>query len=418
MRVEVNAWGDKVATLLEHHGIVYMQSEPIVQTLSPLQITAAETKSYETLTFQHGLCGLISDHLPGEYGMSFMDAFFVDQHGKKPSILERLSFIGSNALGALEFVPSSTKTMRDETVPLQEIYRSSKKALERAHDFKIAPLLAISNSAGGGARAKAIAGFNAQNETIFISSKHSVMPDGFIPSIIKFDEFKEKGHPYRPELYTNASVYTKTEYLYYTFATALGITMSPSTYVQNEEGFHFITQRFDTDTQQRFHMHSLSGLLHHDAGKPMTLDYEMLFRTGKALGIPADNFEQMYRVMIFNLVFGNRDDHSKNYAFLFDFKKGWRFAPAYDLTYIINRGAAQEHQLSINKQPASWADRHTLIEMGTKFGVRTCKAIIDATIALKHQKLRSDATAMEMPQAWIDEIFAHTAAIDSNIGKT
>ena len=41
----------------------------------------------------------------------------------------------------------------------------------------------------------------------------------------------------------------------------------------------------------------------------------------------------MYRIMVFNVLTHNRDDHTKNFSFLYTEDKGWRLAPAYDLTY-------------------------------------------------------------------------------------
>ena len=43
--------------------------------------------------------------------------------------------------------------------------------------------------------------------------------------------------------------------------------------------------------------------------------------------------EQMYRIMCFNILTHNRDDHTKNFSFLYTDDNGWRLAPAYDLTY-------------------------------------------------------------------------------------
>ena len=42
----------------------------------------------------------------------------------------------------------------------------------------------------------------------------------------------------------------------------------------------------------------------------------------------------MYRRMCFNVYAHNRDDHAKNFSFLYEEeKKCWRLSPAYDLTY-------------------------------------------------------------------------------------
>ena len=43
---------------------------------------------------------------------------------------------------------------------------------------------------------------------------------------------------------------------------------------------------------------------------------------------------QAYRLAVFNVLAGNRDDYSKNFAFLHDeFKGRYTLAPAYDFTY-------------------------------------------------------------------------------------
>ena len=44
--------------------------------------------------------------------------------------------------------------------------------------------------------------------------------------------------------------------------------------------------------------------------------------------------EQMYRRMCFNVFAHNRDDHSKNFSFIYNEKKDqWSLSPAYDLTW-------------------------------------------------------------------------------------
>lgn len=55
----------------------------------------------------------------------------------------------------------------------------------------------------------------------------------------------------------------------------------------------------------------------------------------------------MYRLMCFNVYAHNRDDHSKNFTFLYDDDKGvWKLSPAYDLTYSNSLGG--EHATSVN----------------------------------------------------------------------
>lgn len=49
--------------------------------------------------------------------------------------------------------------------------------------------------------------------------------------------------------------------------------------------------------------------------------------------------------MVFNVLAHNRDDHTRQHAFLMDEAGNWRLAPAYDLTYAAGPGG--EHYLDI-----------------------------------------------------------------------
>lgn len=46
------------------------------------------------------------------------------------------------------------------------------------------------------------------------------------------------------------------------------------------------------------------------------------------------DIEQLYRLMCFNVFAHNREDHSKNFSYIYnEAKKEWHLSPAYDLTY-------------------------------------------------------------------------------------
>ena len=413
---EVFAWDKKIATLLDTAGKLYFQpTDEATLAFSPLKLTTLTTQSYHDLPFQYQLPGLISDHIPGSYGMSYMDAFFRKEQARLPSILERLQFIGQHSIGALEFVPATHTGITGELLELKEMYTMSKQALKGEHDFALATLIAVSNSAGGGARAKAHIGYNHTTQKIYVTDKHAALPEGFSHAIVKFDEYKEQGNAFIPELYTSRSAFTKTEYIYSLMAKRLGINMADTFLIEDATGSHFITHRFDQKDGQRQHLHSLSGLLHHDSSQQFSLGYEHLFRTGLALNVPHSAMEQIFKTMIFNLVFGNRDDHSKNFSFMMNTKGEWDFSPSYDLTYVINKGAGSEHQLSIDNNPATWVTYKVLEVIGKTFGVREYKKIISDTIEAKQTMLRSLGKEYDLPKDWIDAIFENTKQIDKQI---
>ncbi|MBR2823544.1 MAG: HipA domain-containing protein [Clostridia bacterium] len=65
------------------------------------------------------------------------------------------------------------------------------------------------------------------------------------------------------------------------------------------------------------------------------LDYHALMKLTKILCRDRrEDVEQMYRRMCFNVFAHNRDDHSKNFSFIYDAEKDrWSLSPAYDLTW-------------------------------------------------------------------------------------
>ena len=83
------------------------------------------------------------------------------------------------------------------------------------------------------------------------------------------------------------------------------------------------------------------GILYADHRAP-SLDYGDLLRATWAITGHAGEVEKMARLMVFNALAHNHDDHSKNFAYLFD-QGRWVLSPAYDLTFARVRGMSDEH---------------------------------------------------------------------------
>ena len=93
-------------------------------------------------------------------------------------------------------------------------------------------------------------------------------------------------------------------------------------------------------------MVSVSGLLETSHRLP-NLDYNILMKLTLELTKNYQDIEQLYRLMCFNVFAHNRDDHSKNFSFLYDeSQKEWHLSPAYDLTYSSSFNG--EHATTIN----------------------------------------------------------------------
>lgn len=93
-------------------------------------------------------------------------------------------------------------------------------------------------------------------------------------------------------------------------------------------------------------MVSVSGMLETSHRLP-NLDYNQLLKLTMLLTNDIQEVRKMYSLMCFNVFAHNRDDHSKNFSFLYNERKQrWQLAPAYDLTYSNSIGG--EHATTID----------------------------------------------------------------------
>lgn len=85
------------------------------------------------------------------------------------------------------------------------------------------------------------------------------------------------------------------------------------------------------------------------------------------------DIENMYRRMCFNVFAHNRDDHSKNFSYLYDEAEDrWRLAPAYDLTY--SNTYFGEHTSTVDgngKNP----DMKELVAVGMQAGIKKAQCV-------------------------------------------
>nr|PIE46447.1 MAG: hypothetical protein CSA42_08515 [Gammaproteobacteria bacterium] len=91
--------------------------------------------------------------------------------------------------------------------------------------------------------------------------------------------------------------------------------------------------------------------------------------------------EQAYRQALFNVIFNNKDDHSKNFSFIMDKSGKWSLSPAYDITF--NTGTNGYHQMAVcgeARQPTK-ADLLQLAQT-TDIKTKVANEIIDNTVTL------------------------------------
>lgn len=119
-------------------------------------------------------------------------------------------------------------------------------------------------------------------------------------------------------------------------------------------------------------------MIHADFRVP-ALDYETLLKVTQVLTKKHKEVEKMYRLACFNVLAHNRDDHSKNFSFLFDKDYCWRLSPAYDLTFSY--GPNKEQSTMVMGEGSSPRVKH-LNKLAEKFQLSNAKQILQEVITI------------------------------------
>ena len=281
----------------------------------PLKVGVFEEKAH---VFD-GLFGLFNDSLPDGWGCLLLDRKLRKLGNSYAEItpLDRLSLIGANPMGALEYEPAAEDSDLYGDIELDSLSGEVDRILEGEESLVLDELLKL-NGSSGGARPKIVAYVSSDRKKIIHGSK--TIPDGFTPWIIKFSE---KHDPQSAG---------ELEYRYSLAAKAAGITMPETHLFPLKDGRGcFGVQRFDRTPKGKVHTHTACGLLH-ASHRFASLDYENLLKLTWILTRNHADVVEMVRRMIFNVKSGNKDDHSKNFSFLLNEQLQWQLTPAYDLT--------------------------------------------------------------------------------------
>ena len=364
-KVSIYLFGKHIAELYQDGDRVYLrQIASLAYQASPLSIEK-EMREIETthLGFLEKVPGFISDSLPGSFGNEILDNFFLSQNNDYPKVSDKLLFIGNKGLGALSFRPSFIyDKSTEETLALKEMFARSKE-LKRGGEYHALhdAFLVSAHSFVGGARAKAVAAINLKTQVVYLGSRENRPPKGFVDVIIKYDDTAGDDE--------NKSTYSKLEYVYYLLAKKSVIEMMECYLLESEGKHHFVTKRFDRDEEgKRYHVHSLAGLLHIDHALPRVLGYEDLLRTAVKLNA-TESIEQLFLQMLFNYMFVNQDDHSRNFSFMCDESFEWRATPAYDITFSNGEKQTREHQLSLYGKALSQIGLKDVVTLATEFSI-------------------------------------------------
>lgn len=332
--------------------------------LSPVQLKLRAQAYGGFPLFQQRLPGLVADSLPDGWGLLLMDRLFRQQGLGHAGPLDRLAFVGDRAMGALRFVPALDGAPEPDWNLLALAQESANVLAGEASDALRE--LAVVGGSPQGARPKALVQYEAATGRI---ATRSDQPG--VPWLVKF--------PAQGEHKEVCAI----EQLYAELARDCGIEVPDSiAFDLAPKLAAFGTARFDREGGLRVPVHSLAGLLHVDFRLPGSADYTSLLRATRRLTRDEREVHKALARAVFNVIFHNRDDHPKNFAWRLARDRRWRLAPAYDLTF--SEGPMGQHHMDVCGEGAAVARRH-LLRLAAEGGVPEAVAerVIDriATVA-------------------------------------
>lgn len=358
--------GRLVGTLAESERRIYFEydaaflSDPL--WLSPFKLPPSPGL-YEHRDLAFGpLFGLFDDSLPDGWGLLLMDRYFRRQGIALDavSVLDHLAYLGTRTMGALTYYPPADVEGQDcGVLDLHDMAREACLVLNGKGE-EVLPQLLRAGGSPGGARPKVLVGVNG----VAMISGEDRLPEGFTGWMVKFHSREDAADDGR------------IEYAYAMMAGAAGVDMPPTRLFMTARGEAFFgVERFDREGNRRRHVHTFGNLIHANFRVP-SCDYEMLMRVTRSLTKNAGDVMAAFRLMVFNILTHNRDDHVKNFAFVLSLNGDWRFAPAYDLTFA--HGPGGEHTMTVAGEGRKPGRDHILrIADGAGIGKKQALSVID-----------------------------------------
>lgn len=243
--------------------------------------------------------GVFDDCLPDGWGLLILDRY-LQQNRINPhtlSLLDRFALVGSTGRGALEFRPDRSVVSKQDYADFEKLALEAEQILD-SDDYKGEGIEEFQYRGGspGGARPKIFTRYDGKEWLV---------------------KFRAKRDPKRIGI---------EEHHYSLLAKECGIEM-PETRLFEDK--YFGVERFDRTPSGKLHVVSIAGLIGADYRMP-SIDYTHIFQVCAALTHSVAEMWKVYRLMVFNYLIDNKDDHAKNFAFIY--RDGdWHFAPAYDL---------------------------------------------------------------------------------------
>ncbi|MGE4456851.1 MAG: type II toxin-antitoxin system HipA family toxin [Arcobacteraceae bacterium] len=408
MEVEAFIFGRKIGTILLKDGVVYFEYDKEFQTsgleISPLKLPLSLNGVYTNNDDRYfeGLAGVFHDTLPDKFGTKVIERYFESKNipPHELTIIQKLMFVGDKSIGAITYKPVAHKIEEkkiNELIELQNFYENAKKIISGDAIEVVDEMLNFMDSAAsaGGARAKAIIGYNSDTKEIISGVKRKLKKD-FEHYLIKFDMAKDDG---------SSSDYTKLEYLYMSMAKEVGIDVPNIELLSHGNLAHYLIKRFDRINGEALHLHSVAGLTHTNFNIPMHYSYDELLRLTRYLTGSQQAVNEQFERMIFNLVGRNQDDHAKNFAFTMDKNGIWNMSPAYDITYSNGTGYTKNHQLSLNGKTNNFT-LSDILQLAKKHSIKEslAKEYLEQILEVFSQ-FKNKAKELDVKKQTVDRIY-------------
>ena len=294
---------------------------------------------------QLGLPGPIYDALPDGWGMLLMDRLFKRRglNAARIGPLERLAYIGPHAMGAMSFEPVAAEVLApNEGIPLAQLAAEIREVLNGGGGEFLQKLLRMGGSPQG-ARPKALLYRDPGTGALTTASA-----PGLEAWLVKFP-----GQHEHPEVCAIEAVYADC-------LRQCGIETPQTGYSELPNGqAAFATRRFDRQGEVRVPMQSLAAFTGADFQTPGALDYANFLRATQICTNDVREKSAAFKRAVFNVAFNNRDDHSKNFAYVMSSTGQWRLAPAYDVTFC--EGPGGYHQMDVMGEALEVERKHLLL---------------------------------------------------------
>lgn len=364
-------WGSLVITtaLNGRPAIFFEYSETALQKGYELSLHKMPLRGNRTVgefpPHQMGLPGPVYDSLPDGWGMLLMDRLFRSKGIEISSIssLDRLTFIGDRAMGALTFMPVAEDANSVQPGIGIEQLAIEIEAVISGYGNEFLEHLAMTGGSPQGARPKALV-YRCPETGMYSTANHQ----GWEAWLVKFPGANE------------AAEVCAIEYVYAQCLRDCGIETPDTQHFALNNGLAaFASRRFDRNGDIRIPMQSLASFTGADFRMAGSLSYETFLRATQLCTNDVREKIYAFERAVFNVAFNNRDDHPKNLSYIMSKNGDWTLAPAFDVTFCTGPGGY--HQMDVKGEALS-IDRKKMLLLGIEEAELTKHAaeeIIDET---------------------------------------